>query len=578
MAPGTRGSATLTTSQIEAIGRLAREDDGSSSHSRRLKARLDEADRRLAPATAVLRRWHGLLLLLSAFGRHPAVVRAARASLRRFEPRVKRLTPRARATLIDTGIIGTQTQYTFGYETLRTLTSFCPGECRIDWDQFESPESLDPILYRIALRAEHQTLDDGLCTTQEWIDLARRRPSRSPARRRTDLDWLVGEIEAMGLGRDAAIATFDGAEVPIRWNLIASRGSSTLLRLHDAARMTARGPLRRPLDAARLMAAPMLIPSPLPPHRAIEVRAVANAALAARGREVHAMRYANLDEIYLIDLGEHTALAVLGVEPAHRLPLEANYGYMLFARGVPVGYGGVSPLFRQGNTGINIFEEFRGSEAAMLFALTLRAFHSLFGVQHFIVSPYQFGADNEEAIESGAFWFYHRLGFRPVSRSVRAVADREWRRLSADRSHRTRPEILERLARSDLRLSLPGSDPRDLFAEANLARLASKITDSIARGSAPDRASAAERMAERVAVRVGITGRHLRTSAQRESLSRLAPIVSVMSSRLARWSPALRARLRVILLSKCDRRERPFARALGEHDRLRRDLSAALRA
>ena len=133
------------------------------------------------------------------------------------------------------------------------------------------------------------------------------------------------------------------------------------------------------------------------------------------------------DEVWWCDLGEGAALAVIGIAPAHRLTLETNTGYLLFANGVPIGYGGVTPLYRQANTGINIFDPFRGSEAAFLWTQMLRAFHTLYGSGRFVINAYQFGAGNAEAIASGAFWFYYRLGFRPARRAGARLAAREAR-------------------------------------------------------------------------------------------------------------------------------------------------------
>ena len=129
------------------------------------------------------------------------------------------------------------------------------------------------------------------------------------------------------------------------------------------------------------------------------------------------MTYPNVDEVWWCDLGEGVALAVIGIAPEHRLTLETNTGYLLIANGVPIGYGGVTPLFRQANTGINIFDPFRGGEAAYLWTQMLRAFHTLYGSERFVINAYQFGAGNAEAIRSGAFWFYYRLGFRPAQRA-----------------------------------------------------------------------------------------------------------------------------------------------------------------
>ena len=153
------------------------------------------------------------------------------------------------------------------------------------------------------------------------------------------------------------------------------------------------------------------------------------------------MTYPNLDEIYWCDLGEGVALAVIGIARDQRLTLETNTGYLLFANGVPIGYGGVTPLFRQANTGINIFDPFRGAEAAYLWTQMLRAFHTLYGSRRFVINAYQFGAGNAEAIQSGAFWFYYRLGFRPAqmrdaqARGARSAAHGVRSPLSQRRAH-----------------------------------------------------------------------------------------------------------------------------------------------
>ena len=55
-------------------------------------------------------------------------------------------------------------------------------------------------------------------------------------------------------------------------------------------------------------------------------------------------------------------------------------GYLVLSNGVPVGYGGASALYRQVNTGINIFDEYRGSEAAFFWVQVMRVYRQLTGV------------------------------------------------------------------------------------------------------------------------------------------------------------------------------------------------------
>ena len=243
---------------------------------------------------------------------------------------------------------------------------------------------------------------------------------------------------------------WDDAEVPLEWQLRDSRWSATHNRLAGRADpVIARTCGDRRWTSSRTSRA-RWNPSSACPARAQRVAAAARAALAARCREVNAMTYPNLDEIYWCDLGEGVALAVIGIARDQRLTLETNTGYLLFANGVPIGYGGVTPLFRQANTGINIFDPFRGGEAAYLWTQMLRAFHTLYGSRRFVINAYQFGAGNAEAIQSGAFWFYYRLGFRPAHAKTRKLAAREATRMASDRRYRSDVRTLKSLATGDL--------------------------------------------------------------------------------------------------------------------------------
>jgi len=71
-------------------------------------------------------------------------------------------------------------------------------------------------------------------------------------------------------------------------------------------------------------------------------------------------------------------------------------------------------------------------------------------VERFLVEPYQFGAGNREGLESGAFWFYFRLGFRPVESSLCAIAQDEFEQMRQNPRYRTPLSVLRRFTRSDL--------------------------------------------------------------------------------------------------------------------------------
>ena len=52
-----------------------------------------------------------------------------------------------------------------------------------------------------------------------------------------------------------------------------------------------------------------------------------------------------------------------------------------------------------------------------------------------------------EALDSGAFWFYRKLGFRAVAPEAAKLVDREERRMLQTSGHRSSKRTLERLAK-----------------------------------------------------------------------------------------------------------------------------------
>ena len=97
-------------------------------------------------------------------------------------------------------------------------------------------------------------------------------------------------------------------------------------------------------------------------------------------------------------------------------------------------------------SGFNLYYTFRDGETAWLYARILRLMNQLLGVTVFSIDPYQVGHENEEGIESGAFWFYRKLGFRPVRPELMKLTLSEERRLAADPRRRTSPRTLRKLA------------------------------------------------------------------------------------------------------------------------------------
>jgi hypothetical protein len=554
------------------LGRLGRERNRYATGAAAAKL---EALAALAPVR--LRRprdlveFHGHLLFLRAFPDDERVRLAAVAALEAFARRVRGLPARALATLEDSGLAGSTSRHAFEAPVARWLADRFGASVELDWRAMPDSSGIDFLLGLVTGRAEQDGLESERLTTRQWLRRAK------GAERISDLAWLLRELRRRRATRPLWQALYDDAGVPLAWRLRDGAGAAARNVLPVAAvHYRGRGLRRLPADPRRLIAAPLAGITLLDAKRAEAVIDVTRAALTARCREVYAISYANPQEVYLADLGAGTTLALLGVLPARRLSLESNYGYLLLSNGVPVGYAGVTPLYRQANTGINIFEPFRGSEAGFLCAQTLRAFHTLFGVERFVLNPYQIGAGNSEAIASGAFWFYYRLGFRPVAAELAALAAAEHRRQLGSSGRRTDARTLRRLAQSDVELVLPGARRRDRFAETWLAELSLLASERLARDAGGDgRERGAERLATRVARSLGVRRLASWPEAERAAFVALAPLVALLE--LGSLDASSRAGLVRLMRAKGAAQEAPYVRAAAADRHLLPGLMAAAR-
>jgi hypothetical protein len=188
----------------------------------------------------------------------------------------------------------------------------------------------------------------------------------------------------------------------------------------------------------------------------------------------------------------------------------------------------------------------------------LRAFHTLYGSRRFIINAYQFGADNAEAIASGAFWFYYRLGFRPAAAATRTLAAQEAARMAADRKYRSNARTLKALAVGDLHLDLPGFAVADHFDEALLPQAGALAARVVAQRPERSRCRAAQNIARELATTLELSDYARWSPRERRGFELLAPIAAGLPD-LARWSPADCASLAAMLRAKGALQERGYA-------------------
>jgi hypothetical protein len=234
-----------------------------------------------------------------------------------------------------------------------------------------------------------------------------------------------------------------------------------------------------------------LINKKLPPSKKLsqtqkqEIINCSRVALCLLNRETDPITYCNEDGLLYYELEHGLSIALFSMLPGRRLPLESYIGFMMFKNGYPMAYGGGWLFGKRSLLGINIFEAFRGGESAFVLAQLLRTYKNAFGAEYFEVEPYQFGKNNPEGLQSGAFWFYYRFGFRPVDEKLNRLATEEFQRIQSEKGYRSPTSVLKEFTRSNVAVNFKGNEK-----PVNPSDISKYISNRIVKEFNGDRASA----------------------------------------------------------------------------------------
>ncbi len=186
-------------------------------------------------------------------------------------------------------------------------------------------------------------------------------------------------------------------------------------------------------------------------------------AMSLTEREIDPATYLQEDSMRFIVLERGLTMAIYGMYPERQLPLETYMGFTIFKNGLPVSYGGMWLFGKRAKVGFNVFEPYRGGESGYLLCQLLRVYKQFFNISYFEVEPFQFGADNEDAIASGAFWFYYRFGFRPVEKEIFEQVELEQQKIKTRKNYRSTAKTLVGFTACNIALKLGNSIPQDVI-------------------------------------------------------------------------------------------------------------------
>jgi hypothetical protein len=444
---------------------------------------------------------HEALLFFKAYPRSPAIRAFCEAELSCFHKRIEALDADQREMLAQTGIVGTQIYYSYDHAMAKWLMNRVGAKIEVDWETHgqQDTDPLSDYLPMLTFKAEGDVFDVGEVSTRDFIETARG-PSHA-----TSAAWLVDSFDRAFAGpvRDQI---YNSMQIPMSMELTADGLSRTLWDDGSPKKLFIWEPdkARGRFDLVTEIRKPMKLGPPMPLARGRELLDLARGALLPRLRELYPATHGNPAEVYDVGMDRGVRMILWFMVPEFRLPLEAGWGLLILKNNVPIGYGAGGMLHDRSEIAINVFDTFRGGEAAWLYAQLARMLNSICHAPWLVTRRYQLGYENDEGLKSGSYWFYDKLGFRSVGPEIRTLADKERALIAKHKGYRSPRRVLKKLSAADAVLSLEGK-PAEEYREFPLGPVGLSVTRAIAREFGGDRAELEARILKKVQRQLGLS-------------------------------------------------------------------------
>ena len=549
----------------------------------RLLDRLDEAKRRFgkgdpqivaATLTSLARQkfhdaesllhFHELLLFVRAYPANARVLKLAEVALKSFSDRVAALQAAGEdLSALEhpeaSGIAGMSVTDTFSYPIVRWLVQQQRQRAKLSWDWFEDENRLGQSWPRFMPLLEEDAAVEANVPYRQWLALAKGHAQ--------DLSWLVQRFEALNLSEKEKTERFDAQKLYVEWTP-PYRATRTGMRLPVRKIFYHREPLiqRREVSLRReLESAPPHLEK-LSGQQGAAILEMARETSTVRYRELYGFTHGDPRQVFRAELGRGIDLYVIGLPPNRRLPLRAYHAAMIFKNGIAVGYFEGLSLFERMESGFNFYYSFREGETAWIYARTLTVFRRLLGVSAFSLDPYQIGHENEEGIESGAFWFYRKLGFRPTQPDIEKLTQDEERKIARRASYRTSARMLRRLAAGSMIWELDEARRGD-WDRFQVRSVGFNVQRQMAARFGGDPEKMRQRSVEKLISWLGISLERW-DEFEKLALTELAVPLGLISD-LDQWDDAAKQLLIEILNAKVKGDEACYLKLQQRHERLR---------
>jgi hypothetical protein len=424
-----------------------------SSHAAHIAKLLTQLSKLQLSDPHHLIRFHECLLFLRAFPHAVSLVPRVERLLNTFHHRIERLrVANADMSLFDdfdtSGIAGTTMQDTLSFDVAQWLVHHFPGNVEIAWhdylDDHQSERARGSIWPRFIPLLEEDADVEANIPWRQWLDDARGRQSALP--------WLLGRFARLPLPVRQQAELYDSLRLPIRWRLENLKLSRTRNWSDPRRFYFHNAPLiqRSDVSLSHELSQPVPKLERLSLSAGESVMQAIREVMVVRYRELYGTTLGDPRTVVRADLGRGVVMQFWGLPPECRLPLRAYLAGFTLKNGVPINYIEAIGLCEWIEVGFNTFYTYRQGETAWIYAQALRCLSALTAAKCISIYPYQIGQSNDEAIDSGAFWFYRKLGFRSGRADLQELCEREEEKIAANPKYRTPPSTLKRLAEAHM--------------------------------------------------------------------------------------------------------------------------------
>jgi hypothetical protein len=474
------------------------------------------------------------------------------------------------AQLLNSGLAGTTIAFRFYWPTALWLAERWPDRLSLDWEEIHDDGPLIRMLHLLMPYTESAAIYEEDHSAREWIE-------RLKGKSEKDAVFLIKRFAALPMDGRAKEKIWDDLDLPLVLLPAADTPNRTTPWVRGFPEILQQAPRsrHRPDLKSEMLRPPKRIRR-VNKDRGAALLDLARITMISRDRDLDAIAFGNPEDITVIeDDVDGVQFVGVGTLPERRYLLEGTYVYLVLRNGVPVGYMQGSGLCGWCEINFNIFPPWRGAEAGLLYGRSIALLHAMMGMETFVVEPYQLGDGNEEALKSGAWWFYAKMGYRPFNTHARRLAEREFKRSQKGKGYRTPLAVLAELAEHGMVLHL-GKKGRGPFRYGMVGKVGLKVSAFLAHNWGADReAGIAQCVQEASRFLLGKGGRLGRqTQAQKLAWKRWSPLIMAMVAKNhLNMSPAEKRALAEVIQLKGGPREEHFLKAVGSHLPLQQALA-----